>query len=111
MKAKVYTIASGKGGTGKTTTTINLGVALAALYSRYFERAKVIMVDADVGMANMGLALGLEECPVTLHEVLAGKANVKDARESRHWKTNGAAVWSYTLRYAIWHPLYFFLSL
>jgi len=79
MKTKVYTIASGKGGTGKTTTVINLGVALAALYSRYFERVKVIMVDADVGMANMGLALGLEECPVTLHEVLAGKANVKGA--------------------------------
>ncbi|MDI6888211.1 MAG: cell division ATPase MinD [Methanocellales archaeon] len=79
MKTKVYTIASGKGGTGKTTTVINLGVALAALYSRYFERAKVIMVDADVGMANMGLALGLEECLPTLHEVLAGKANVKGA--------------------------------
>jgi len=79
MKTKVYTIASGKGGTGKTTTVVNLGVALAALYSRYFERAKVIMVDADVGMANVGLALGLEGCMPTLHEVLAGRANVKDA--------------------------------
>ncbi|MCL7412494.1 MAG: P-loop NTPase, partial [ANME-2 cluster archaeon] len=31
MAAKVYTIASGKGGTGKTTTTVNLGTALALL--------------------------------------------------------------------------------
>lgn len=31
MIAKVYTIASGKGGTGKTTTTVNLGTALALL--------------------------------------------------------------------------------
>ncbi len=79
MKSKVYTIASGKGGTGKTTTVVNLGVALATLYSRHLGEPKVIMVDADIGMANMGLVLGLEECMPTLHEVLAGKANVTNA--------------------------------
>ena len=70
---KVYTIASGKGGTGKTTVTENLGSMLA----RYGK--KTCILDADVGMANLGLILGLEDLPVTLHEVLAGKARVRDA--------------------------------
>jgi len=70
---KVYTIASGKGGTGKTTVTANLGPMLAQ-YGR-----RTCILDADVGMANLGLILGLEDLPVTLHEVLAGKARVRDA--------------------------------
>ncbi|MDF1557498.1 MAG: cell division ATPase MinD [ANME-2 cluster archaeon] len=73
MAAKVYTIASGKGGTGKTTTTVNLGTALSLLGK------KTVIIDADIGMANLGLLLGLERSPVTLHEVLAGKADVPDA--------------------------------
>lgn len=73
MTAKVYTIASGKGGAGKTTTTVNLGTSLAGLGK------KTIILDADIGMANLGLVLGLERSEVTLHEVLAGKADVKDA--------------------------------
>jgi septum site-determining protein MinD len=70
---KVYTIASGKGGTGKTTVTANLGPMLAQ-YGK-----KTCILDADVGMANLGLILGLENLPVTLHEVLSGKARVRDA--------------------------------
>ncbi|NYT06113.1 MAG: P-loop NTPase [Methanomicrobiales archaeon] len=70
---RAYTIASGKGGTGKTTTTVNLGTMLS-----YFGKETYIL-DADVGMANLGLVLGLENVPVTLHEVLAGKAPVSDA--------------------------------
>ena len=73
MTAKVYTIASGKGGAGKTTTTVNLGASLAGLGK------KTILLDADIGMANLGLVLGLEKSAVTLHEVLAGTANVEDA--------------------------------
>ena len=53
MTVRVYTIASGKGGTGKTTTTLNLGTALAMLGK------KTIIIDADIGMANLGLMLGL----------------------------------------------------
>jgi septum site-determining protein MinD len=70
---KAYTIASGKGGTGKTTVTVNLGAMLA-----YFGKETYIL-DADVGMANLGIVLGLEKVPVTLHEVLAGKASVSEA--------------------------------
>ncbi|MDD3621716.1 MAG: cell division ATPase MinD [Methanofollis sp.] len=70
---KAYTIASGKGGTGKTTTTVNLGTALAQLGKETY------ILDADVGMANIGILLGLENVPVTLHEVLAGKATIDEA--------------------------------
>jgi septum site-determining protein MinD len=73
MTARVYTIASGKGGTGKTTTTLNLGIALAQLGK------KTLILDADIGMANLGLLLGLEKCKITLHEVLCGTAKINEA--------------------------------
>ncbi|MCZ7401998.1 MAG: cell division ATPase MinD [Candidatus Methanoperedens sp.] len=73
MTARVYTIASGKGGTGKTTTTLNLGTALAELGK------KTAILDADIGMANLGLLIGLERSKVTLHEVLSGNANISEA--------------------------------
>ncbi|MGC9435847.1 MAG: cell division ATPase MinD [Methanomicrobiales archaeon] len=69
----VYTIASGKGGTGKTTLVANIGSLLAA------SGRKTCIIDAELGMANLGLILGLEEIPVTLHEVLAGKNDIHDA--------------------------------
>ncbi|MCK9308367.1 MAG: cell division ATPase MinD [Methanoculleus sp.] len=70
---RAYTIASGKGGTGKTTVTANLGTALAQ------HGRETCIVDMDIGMANLGLVLGLAETPVTLHEVLAGEARIQDA--------------------------------
>jgi septum site-determining protein MinD len=70
---KVYTIASGKGGTGKTTFSVNLGTMLAQLGKETY------LMDADIGMANVGLILGLQDAPVTLHEILAGKGNINDA--------------------------------
>jgi septum site-determining protein MinD len=70
---KVYTIASGKGGTGKTTVSVNLGTMLAQLGKETF------LMDADIGMANVGLLLGLQDAPVTLHEILAGKGKIDDA--------------------------------
>jgi septum site-determining protein MinD len=70
---RAITIASGKGGTGKTTLTVNLGTMLA------FYGKETYIMDADVGMANLGIVLGLEDVPITLHEVLAGKASVSDA--------------------------------
>ncbi len=71
--ARVYTIASGKGGTGKTTVTLNLGTSLAML------KKKTIILDADIGMANLGLLLGLERSKITLHEVLSGNAGINEA--------------------------------
>ncbi len=51
---KVIVITSGKGGVGKTTTTANLGTALAM-----FDK-KVVMVDTDIGLRNLDVVLGLE---------------------------------------------------
>jgi cell division ATPase MinD, archaeal len=69
---RVYTIASGKGGTGKTTVSVNLGTMLAQLGKETY------LMDADIGMANVGLILGLQDAPVTLHEVLAGKNTIDE---------------------------------
>lgn len=55
MKQNVYVVTSGKGGVGKTTTTANLGVALARLGKQ------VALVDADIGLRNLDLVLGLEK--------------------------------------------------
>lgn len=73
MTARVYTIASGKGGTGKTTTTLNLGTALAIIGK------KTAVIDADIGMANLGILIGLERSKITLHEVLSGDAKISEA--------------------------------
>ncbi|MGQ9599533.1 MAG: septum site-determining protein MinD [Anaerolineae bacterium] len=54
MGAKVVTITSGKGGVGKTTTTANVGVALAMLGQR------VVAIDADIGLRNLDVVMGLE---------------------------------------------------
>jgi len=67
------TIASGKGGVGKTTLTANIGIALA------MAGQKVLLVDADVAMANLSLLLKMQNSPITLHEVLMGEASIEDA--------------------------------
>lgn len=66
----VCTIAGGKGGVGKTTTAINLATVAA-------ESHDVALLDADLGMANVGAMLGIEP-DGTLHEVLAGEASLED---------------------------------
>ncbi|HEY9858005.1 MAG TPA: septum site-determining protein MinD [Candidatus Obscuribacterales bacterium] len=81
--SRVIVVTSGKGGVGKTTTTANLGMALAQ------RGRKVVVVDADFGLRNLDLLLGLENRIVyTAVEVLAGEcrleqALVKDKRQSR----------------------------
>lgn len=69
----VYAISSGKGGVGKTTTTVNLGTALAQMGNT------VAIVDADLSMANLGGFVGLSTVSPTIHEVLAGKARLEEA--------------------------------
>lgn len=54
MSATIVTITSGKGGVGKTTTTANVGVGLAMLGQR------VVTVDADIGLRNLDVVMGLE---------------------------------------------------
>ncbi len=70
---RVIAIASGKGGTGKTVITANLGVVLAEMGK------DVTLVDIDLAMANLELVLGMEGMPTTLQDVLSGEAKVEDA--------------------------------
>jgi septum site-determining protein MinD len=73
-RGRCIVITSGKGGVGKTTTTANVGVALAA------GGARVVLVDADVGLRNLDIVLGLE-ARVRHHvlDVLEGHAEIDDA--------------------------------
>jgi septum site-determining protein MinD len=77
---EVFAVASGKGGTGKTTSTVALGMALA-------ERYDVTVVDADTGMANLLFHAGLSDVETTLHDVLADEAAVDDAAYERFGMT------------------------
>lgn len=54
MESRVVVITSGKGGVGKTTTTANLAVGLAKAGFR------VVAIDADIGLRNLDLIMGLE---------------------------------------------------
>jgi len=65
---RVYAVASGKGGVGKTTTVANLGAVLAA------GGHETVVVDADLGMGNLAGALGVDvDDGPTVHDVLAGR--------------------------------------
>src|SRR5512139_240253 len=74
MAGKVATITSGKGGVGKTTATANLGVALAS------EGNKVVCVDADIGLRNLDVVLGLENRIVyDLVDAIEGHCRLRQA--------------------------------
>jgi septum site-determining protein MinD len=72
-KARSISICSGKGGTGKTVLTANLGIALGSLGK------KVVIMDADLAMANLSIVMGMHRCEVTLFDVLKGKATLDQA--------------------------------
>ena len=60
---EAFAVASGKGGTGKTTSTLALGMALTPKHD-------VTVIDADTGMANLLFHAGLDDADVTLHDLL-----------------------------------------
>ena len=72
--AETLVITSGKGGVGKTTATANLGTALAAAGKR------VALVDADIGLRNLDVVMGLENRIVyDLVDVVEGFCRLRQA--------------------------------
>ena len=74
MNAKAIVVTSGKGGVGKTTTTANVGAALAKLGE------KVCVIDTDVGLRNLDVVMGLEGRVVyDLIDVFEGRCKLRQA--------------------------------
>lgn len=71
---EVFVVTSGKGGVGKTTTTANIGAGLAML------GYKVLLMDADIGLRNLDVVLGLENRIVyDVVDVVEGTCKTKQA--------------------------------
>lgn len=74
MAARIITVTSGKGGVGKTTATANISVALAMRGQR------VVAVDADIGLRNLDVVMGLEKRIVyDLVDVVEGRCRLRQA--------------------------------
>ncbi len=70
--AKVFTIINNKGGTGKTTTVLNLGAALAR------KKKKVLLIDLD-SQCNLTSALGIETTTKGIGDLLLGNCTINEA--------------------------------
>jgi septum site-determining protein MinD len=72
--SEVIVVTSGKGGVGKTTTTANIGTGLA------LKGHKVVLLDADIGLRNLDVVMGLENRIVyDLVDVVEGHCRIKQA--------------------------------
>ena len=68
---RVIAVASGKGGVGKTNVSVNLGIALSK------QGHRVLLMDADMGLANVDIMLGLQT-EVNLSHVLDGQKTLRE---------------------------------
>jgi len=68
---RVLAVASGKGGVGKTNVSVNLAISLAN------KGQKALILDADLGLANIDVMLGLHP-KYTLHDVFSGEKKLQD---------------------------------
>lgn len=70
-RLRVITVTSGKGGVGKSNVVVNLGLALAKMGQ------KVLLIDADLGLANLDILLGLSP-RFTIHDLLSLRRNLSE---------------------------------
>ena len=71
---QVIAVTSGKGGTGKTTVCAAVASCLAA------EGLRVLCIDADMGLRNLDISLGMAElAPISFADVLAGRYSLSEA--------------------------------
>lgn len=68
---QVIAVTGGKGGVGKSNISVNLSIALAEM------RRRVVLLDADLGLANVDVLLGLK-ADKNLADVLSGECSLKD---------------------------------
>ena len=68
-RARVLAVTSGKGGVGKTSTSVNLAIALAA------QNHRVVLLDADLGLANVEVLMGLNSL-YNLQHVIDGEKTI-----------------------------------
>ncbi|MDP9139264.1 MAG: P-loop NTPase, partial [Pseudomonadota bacterium] len=68
---QVIAVTSGKGGVGKTSTSVNLAIAMA------LDGRQVMLLDGDLGLANVDVMLGLQPT-FNLSHVLAGECALED---------------------------------
>ena len=71
QKHEIIGVASGKGGVGKTTVSVNLALALSR------QKKKVVLIDADLGLANTQITLGIN-APFNISDVIAGRKEVSE---------------------------------
>lgn len=72
--ARVIVVTSGKGGVGKSTLTAEIGTCLAK------RGASVLLIDADVGLNNLDVLLGVDECiRYDMLDVISGRCRIKQA--------------------------------
>ncbi|MGH2518319.1 MAG: AAA family ATPase, partial [Chloroflexota bacterium] len=68
---RVIAISSGKGGVGKTNVVVNLGLAIA------HQNRQVLILDADLGLANIDVVMGISP-RFNLQHVIAGQKSIRE---------------------------------